>query len=226
MKFTERSYSGKMFRPRPEIHFSAENKLLIVATPWGVRSGAKKTVETIVDYYSSSQQDLEATSPFEKLSCLSPTANALRIATLLANDKLFREENKNEFQSGVELFAAAINAYDVSWLQVGHPNILLGRKGRGLIPLGSHVDLSLDVSGSHKVLAPLPSQMLGLDPTANITIGSLRPQPDDRILLISRSAMTENIYLLQSSNWTLEQVTKSLSENHTDLAFWLGLLSF
>ncbi len=225
MIFTERSYSGKIFRPRPEIYFSEDTRLLVVATPWGARSGAKKTVEIIVDYYTSSLQDMEATSPFEKLSCLSPVANSLRIATLLANDRLYREENKSEFTVGVELFIAAIDRYDIVFIQVGHPNILLARKGRGLIPLGSHMDLALDISGTNKVLAPLPSQMIGLDPNANMTIGSFRPQTNDQIILISRSAMADRIYLLSQNEWNLAGISKSLSENHPDLAFWTGLLS-
>ncbi len=225
MNFTERSYSGKTFRPRPEIHFSADTRLLVVATPWGSRSGAKKVVEIIVDYYSSSLQDLEATSPFEKLSCLSPVANSLRIATLLANDRLYREENKSEFTVGVELFVAAIDRHDIVFVQVGHPNILLARKGRGLIPLGSHMDLALDISGTNKVLSPLPSQMIGLDPSANLTIGSFRPQTNDQIIPISRSAMSDRVYLLSQHEWNLELISKSLSENHPDLAFWTGMLS-
>lgn len=225
MIFTERSYSGKIFRPRPEIHFSADTRLLVVATPWGARTGAKKSVEIIVDYYTSSLQDLEATSPFEKLSCLSPIANSLRIATLLANDRLYREENKNEFTVGVELFVAAIDRFDIVFIQVGHPNILLARLGRGLIPLGSHMDLALDISGTNKVLPPLPSQFIGLDPSANMTIGSFRPQANDQLILISRSAMADRIYLLSQHEWTLDGVAKSLSENHPDLAFWTGMLS-
>lgn len=225
MKFTERSYSGKIFRPRPEIHFSEDTRLLVVATPWGARTGAKKAVEIIVDYYTSSLQDLEATSPFEKLSCLSPVANSLRIATLLANDRLYREENKNEFTVGVELFIAAIDRYDIVFIQVGHPNILLARYGRGLIPLGSHIDLALDISGTNKVLPPLPSQFIGLDPNANMTIGSFRPQTNDQIILISRSAMSDRVYLLSQHDWTLEGVAKSLSENHSELAFWTGMLT-
>jgi hypothetical protein len=225
VQFVERSYGGKTFRPRPEIHFSADTRLLVVATPWGSRSGAKKVVEIIVDYYTSSLQDLEATSPFEKLSCLSPVANSLRIATLLANDRLYREENKSEFTVGVELFVAAIDRYDVVFVQVGHPNILLGRQGRGLIPLGSHMDLALDVSGTNKILSPLPSHMIGLDPSANMTIGSFRPQTNDQLVLISRSAMSDRVYLLSQSEWNLEVISRSLSENHPDLAFWAGLLS-
>ncbi len=224
MKFEERSYSGKIFRPRPEIYFSDETKLLIVATPWGTRSGAKKVIQIIVDFFTASTQDMEATSPFEKLSCLSSEANALRTAALIANDKIYREENKSEFVVGVELFAASIEKNDVVWLQVGHPNILLARQRRGLVPLGSHVDLSLDMSGGNRILPPLPSQLMGLDPTCNITIGSFRPQLNDILMFVSRSAMSERLYLLNQDEWNLAAVSRALAENHPDLAFWSGLL--
>ncbi|MDZ4660082.1 MAG: hypothetical protein SGJ18_00550 [Pseudomonadota bacterium] len=224
MKFQERSYSGKIFRPRPEIYFSDENRLLIVATPWGPRSAAKKVSQIILDYFSAAAQDMEATSPFEKLSCLSPIANNLRIATLLANDKIFREENKTEYTSGVELFAASIEKNDVVWLQVGHPNVLLARTGKGVIPLGSHVDLALDIAAGSKILPPLPSQLIGLDMSCNLTIGSFRPQINDKLILVSRSAMSDRIYLLSDKEWNLTSVSQSLAQNHPELAYWLGVL--
>lgn len=225
MNFQERSYGGKIFRPRPEVYFSDENRILIVATPWGPRTAAKKVSQIILDYFSSAAQDMEATSPFEKLSCLSPIANNLRIATLLANDKLYREENRTEYTSGVEIFAASLEKNDIVWLQVGHPNVMLARKGKGVIPLGSHVDLALDIAAGAKILAPLPSQLLGLDQSCNLTIGSFRPQLNDKLILVSRSAMSERIYLLSDKEWDLNSVSQSLAQNHPDLAYWLGVLS-
>lgn len=224
MRFEERSYSGKIFRPRPEVYFSEENRLLIVATPWGARSSAKKVVQIIVEYFTSALQDMEATSPFERLSCLSPLANNLRIGALLANDRLFREENKSEYVAGVELFAASLERNDIEWLQIGHPNVLLGKKGKGLIPLGSHVDLALDIASGTKSLSPLPSQLLGLDFTCNLIIGSFRPQTGDKLILVSRSAMTEKLYLLSEQEWSLNHMSQALAENHADLAFWSGVL--
>jgi len=224
MIFNERSYSGKIFRPRPEIFFSEEYRLLIAATPWGPRSSAKRVIEIIKDYYSLTLEDGDATNPFEKLSCLSPTANGLRVSTMLANEKLYRNENDAEYVTGVELFAAAIDEYEVAWIQIGHPNLLLARKTRGIFPLGSHVDLSLDLSQDKQVLSPLPSALLGLDPTCNLTIGSFRPQNGDRLILISRSALSENIYSLPETNWQIESISKILSKNDSELAYWLGIL--
>ncbi len=226
MKFEERSYSGKIFRPRPEVYFSEENRLLIIATPWGARSAAKKVVQIIVDYFTSALQDMEATSPFERLTCLSPLANNLRIGAMLANDRLFREENKSEYVAGVELFAASIEKNDVEWLQIGHPNVLLGRQGKGIIPLGSHVDLALDIARGSKTLSPMPSQLLGLDFTCNLIIGSFRPQNGDKLILVSRSAMTERLYLLNEQQWNLNVMSQALSENHGELAYWSGILQF
>ena len=134
LKFNERPYSGKTFRPRPEIHIDPESRTVIIATPWGPREAATKVIERMNDYLALARSDNEATSPFQKVSCLSDLANSLRIAALLANESLYRDENRIEYRAGVELFAGVFDAGEFSWLQSGNPQILLSRPGRSLLP--------------------------------------------------------------------------------------------
>src|SRR5688572_90445 len=130
MKITERSYGGKIFRPRPEIHLSPGGDLLIVATPWGPRSSAKKAIQVIQDHLQSARSDQEATSPFSHLTCLSPLANSLRAGIKLANDVIYSEDNKNEYISGVELFVFSRRGAEAVWAQVGFPAAYLDRLQR------------------------------------------------------------------------------------------------
>ncbi len=223
-KFESRPYSGSSFRPRPEVYADADTNLLLVATPWGARSSAKRVIDKILEYYTLAKGDREVTSPFERLTCLSTAANNLRTATLLANEMLYREDNRNEYRAGVELFGASFVDNEFVWLQVGQPQILLSREGERLMPLGGYVDLSLDLSEGKELLPALPNQLLGLDSTVNVSMNSFRAKPGDRIILMSHSSPPPLLYGLGRETLTLDHISRVLAKSDPDLAFWIGIL--
>jgi hypothetical protein len=216
LAFSERPFSGTTYRPRPEISIDADGKTLIVATPWGPREAARKVIDRMNDYLSLTKDDIEATSPFERLSCLSIHANRLRIATLLANESLFREENRNEYRSGVELFAGILEDDEFVFLQSGNPQILLSRAGKKPLPLGSQIDLSFDFSEGTDLLPGLPSQMLSLN--------SFRARPGDRIALISHSHLPDSVFALDSDDVTVDSLSRLMAGASPNHAFWVGVL--
>jgi hypothetical protein len=226
LTFEERPYSGRTFRPRPEIYLDPQSNFLIVATPWGTRSAARKVIERMTDYIALAREDREATSPFQRLSCLSTAANNLRVAALLANEALFRDDNKQEYRTGVELFAGLLDEGEFSWLQSGNPQLLLSRKDRTLLPLGSQVDLSFDLSPGRELLPALPSQLVGLDSTLNLNINSFRARQGDRLVLLSHSHLPEVLFTVEGGHATLDQLSRNLANVHPDHAFWLGILTF
>lgn len=224
MSLSERSYGGKRFRPRPEIHIEPDKRLVIVATPWGPRSAAKKCIQVIQDYFLSKQQDEEATSPFSRMTCLSPLANDLRVAVKLANDALYNEDNKNEYISAVEIFVAALTTEEVVWVQAGYPSVLLDRPQRNLLPLGSFQDLASEHSANRETLPPLPHKFLGLDPSSDFTVESIRPMPHDRMILLARSDLPPSIFQLPREKRSLNDLTSCLAESDAEMPFWLGVL--
>lgn len=224
-QFEERPYSGKSFRPTPEIYLDNQLKLLIVATPWGTRTCGKKTIDRMTEYLSLTIEDNEATSPFERLTCLSGKANNLRIATLLANEAIYREDNSGEYRSGVEIFAAIIDENELVWVQAGSPHILLCRGGRSLLPIGSNIDLAFDLSEKDDLLPPLPGQLLGLDTSINLNINSFRIRDGDRIVLLSYSHIPESVFQMKGTDLSLGSMARLLANYKPDLAFWLGLLN-
>jgi hypothetical protein len=221
MKILDRSYSGQNFRPRPEIHLEDNGQLLIVATPWGHRSGAKKVIECIRDFYLSARNDEEVTSPFQMLTCLSPAANNLRVAVMLANDQLYREDNKSEYVSGVELFVGSKVEREFVWTQIGYPQVYLKRQGRPLTCLGGSLDMSMNLSGVH-AMAPLPQNLLGLATTSNFSVQFFRPQNGDQLLLLSRSRVAPSIF--SQNALSLESLADQLVEEDPEMAFWTGLV--
>lgn len=225
LKFEERPYSGRTFRPRPEIHLDPQGKLLIVATPWGSRSSARKVIDRMTDFLALVREDREATSPFQRLSCLSSPANNLRIATLLANETLYRDDNQNEYRSGVELFAALVQDGEMSWIQCGNPHILLSRLERPLVPMGSQIDLAFDMSVGSDLLPALPSQLVGLDSSLNLNINSFRVRQGDRLVLLSHSHLPDVLFGADARAASLDKLSRSLASAHPDHAFWLGILT-
>jgi len=227
-KFSYRPYSGQEFRPTPEVHI--DEKVLIVATPWGQRDAAKKVIDRILGHLALCADDHEATTPFQRLSCLSPSANNLRIAALVANESLYREENSREYRLGVELFSMFLSEGDLVWLQIGQPQVLLARKSRRAIPLGGSMDLSFDLSENERLLPSLPHQLLGIETSVNLTINSFRPKDQDQIILLSHSQLPSEIFQGKShsnnhdNKLTLDEISRKLSENTPQLAFWLGLV--
>jgi hypothetical protein len=224
MSMQQRSYSGELFRPRPEIHVEPDGQLVIVATPWGPRSSATRAIEIIRDYFHSIQNDDETTSPFSRLTCLSPLANNLRIAVKLANDAICHEENKAELTSGIELFVMVRNHSEISWVQVGYPYLLLDRAHRPLSPLGSQQDLAVEYSKHKLTYPPLPSRILGVDMSSDFSVESFRPIANDRLILVARSSVPASIYGAPMAERSLESLSTILSNDDPGLPFWLGIL--
>ncbi len=225
LAFVDRPYAGSDSRPTPEVMLDTSVNTLIVAVPWGSRDASRKVIDRMLEYLSFASQDREATSPLPRLSCLSNAANNLRTAVMLANDMLYREDNSSEYRAGVELFAATLSQNELSWVQVGGPHILLGRGSQPLLPLGSSVDLALDLNLGNDRLPALPAQLLGLDSHVNLTINSFRARPKDNVVLLSHSRTPEMLFSWKSDAIVPDQIVRSLSKNDAHTAFWLGILS-
>lgn len=223
MGFEERSYSGKLLRPAPEVHIEDDGTFGIVATPWGARGTGRKAIDAIKDFVLSARQDNEATSPFQKLTCLSPMANNLRVAVMLANDMIYREDNKSEYTAGVELLAFSQANGELAFAQVGYPALYLARRNLPWIPLSVQVDLSTEMSEPPDVLPPLPQNLIGLHTTTNMNVSSFRTQPHDRLVLLSHSVASHPVFTNPFDQTTVEGVTETLSRRYPDLPFWLGV---
>ena len=225
MKFQHRSFRGDDCTiPSPEIYFEPQERLLIVATPWGNPKGARKVVESLADFYLSARTDREATSPFRRLEFLSPIANNLRIAGLIANERLYRESNKTEYTTGVEVFAAALFEKELAWLQVGQPHVFLKRQGQSLLPLSIQLNLASEIQAGQKPLPPLPKNMLGIAPEPNLHIQSFTPQAEDALVLLSREWVPHEMFTAGTHDPTMETLSRVIGR-FNETPFWLGYFS-
>ena len=222
MNIDSRSYGGKLFRPTPEV-FQREDGLLIIATSWGSKDSAKNFIRTINEYCSIHENDMEVTSPFGLLTSLSPLANRLRTALLVANDQLYSEENSDEYQSGVEVLAICRSGEELCLGQIGGPNVFIDRKNLNLIPLVSNLDLSIELCTNAKLPSPLPKDLAGIDRIVQINMKSIRIFEDDRLILLSRSYIPNAFYTLPKGRRTLNSISEALSKSDPICPFWLGV---
>lgn len=224
MKLQERSYSTKIIRPRPFIHQEEDGSLVVIATSWGQPEHGQRVLDEIVKYINAAKSDVEVTSPFEFLTCLTDEVNYLRISILIANDLLYRSENKREYFSGVEVLALLKRGQQLSWAQVGSPSLLIKRKGESLQPLSVGLDIASELQGGGTPLPPLPAQLLGLDPTCNIQCGHTRIGEEDQCVLYAGSSIAPGLWNSDGSLLDLSTVTNKLIQENPESPFWLGLI--
>lgn len=225
MEIIEQAYGGNIFRPSPEIHYEKSGDIIVIATPWGQRSCAKKAIDIIVDYFLSANTDMESTTPFEKDLSISAVANNLRTAALLANNEVLAEFNSDEYRGGCELLLASCSGNEFSFVQVGQPQVFWARKNFPLIPLAVGADLSLTLSPPNTQCPPIPRALLGLESTLNLTIQSYSVRADDRIILLSRSLTPPRFLSYDGDQVDLDQMVSSLVMQDENMPFWLGIVN-
>ncbi len=226
MKMVERSYNTEFFRPKPEILVEEGAGLLIIATPWGSRTGARRAIQAISDFFLMAQGDREVTSPFQWLTCLSKLANMLRTSVMLANDLIYQEDNRNEYTTGVEIFAGAKQGSEFSFVQLGHPQIFHCRKELPHLTAGSVTDLAFDYSKKNNLFSPLPNTLLGAYSTSSLNVRTLRVHQQDKLILLSHSFIPSTFYTLNPFVMTFEKRVTTLIQNQPNQPFWIGELSF
>lgn len=224
MKLQERSYSTRMLRPRPILHTEDDGSLIVVATTWGQPEHGQRAVDEVVKYVNAAKADVEVTSPFEFLACLPDEANYVRTALLIANDMLYRGENRMEYFSGVEILALFRRGNMLAWAQVGNPSIFAQRKSQRLQPLSVGLDLSRELNSESETLPPMPTQMLGVENSCSIQCGHTRLQEGEQVVLLASSVIAPSLLTRPSGNFSLSEITQKMIQENPEAPFWLGLI--
>lgn len=226
MRIQERSYSTKMLRPRPAIYAEQDGSLLVISTSWGNPEHAQRVNEDIAKYVQAAKADVEVTSPFEFLTCLSAEANYLRVAALISNEAFYRSDNKSEYVVGVETLVLLQQGSKVAYTQVGSPHLLIQKNEGGVAPVAVSYETSLELSSSEEsALPPLPQTLLGVDRGLNLRSGDFRIDSGDRLVLYAGSLWPESLWSL-STQADLQKITQKFVQKNPESPFWLGLVDF
>jgi hypothetical protein len=223
MQLTERSYGGKLFRPRPEIFVSEDKSFLVIATPWGSRRMAQLFIEKIGAEMQNTTADPDLTVVASSVDFLNDKENSLRRALLAAHEDMREEFNSESLSSGLEIFCLLRHQKKVSWYQLGAPFVSILRDHLA-VPLHNPLDLSFDHS-QQTTLAPLPRQLFGISQQIHIEHGSFLQKPNDRLLLIARSFVPSEVVSLRPEEVSLDHVTELLAKDNAEQPFWLALVN-
>ncbi len=227
MKLDQRCFSGKIFRPQPEILIDESLQMFAIATPWGPADQTKKVLGFLAQNYESFSADEEKTSVYSKLESLSDEENSLRSLTLACNEWIFNELNGGKAHNfGYELLVGAFKNGKLIFIQAGHPFIYLDRPDIPLQALGHVLDFSALFSQEGVRLPPLPSTLMGLHPDTHFSVFSFPVLSEDRLLFISRDFAQSSLLDIPRPQRNLSHLASVLAEESGESPFWLGILSF
>lgn len=227
MKLEHRCFSGKNFRPEPEVLVNEELQMFAIVTPWGPTFQTKQVLEFLVQNYEKFSADKEKTSIYSKLQSLSEEENVLRSLLLSCNEWIFNEQNRGkEYSFGYELVCGNFKNGKLIFLQAGHPFIYLDRPEISLQSLGHVLDFSGLFSVEGRRLPPLPSTLMGVHPDTHFSVFSFPVAQEDRLIFVSRDFVPGSILETPRQNRTLDHFSSVLTEENEESPFWLGILSF
>lgn len=175
MKLTTRSAFTKLQFAPTNIYQLLNNQLIIVVRSWGSSEYNQKLVDEITHYLSTTQADIEVTTPFDYQESLSSLANRTRVAMLLAHDLFYKTDNKNEYVVGFESLVLFRSKSEVAWASVGRFSVakVQDRKFNYLNRCGTDLDIE----------TLLPAELMGLEKDINVHCGSMAFLPDTQIVV-------------------------------------------
>lgn len=189
MKFKIRSGSSGPRLANTNLVSLLDGELLIILRSWGSSEYNQKFIDEIQHYISSTEADVEVTTPFDYQENLSSLANRTRIAILLAHDRFTKNENKNEYLVGFEVTVLFHSKNELAWSSVGRFTIdkFVDEQICTLMSNGSDLDT--------EVL--LPVQLVGLEKSIDISSGSM--VFNDKTVFVISSLFRSKLQQFQSS---------------------------
>lgn len=217
MKLISRSaHHGPRMAPTQVFHL-LDNQLLVLLRPWGSSDYNQKFLDEIAHYLSSTQADLEVTTPFDYQENLSALANRTRVALLLAHDLFYKHENKSEYSVGFEAMVLFTQRNELAWSTVGRfalDKVTGGPDAAGAPGAVNHL-LQSGSDLDHEIL--LPAQLIGLEREIDIVSGSL--VFDERTRLVVSSVFGCELQIRP------EESSEALVDAAGGGAYWFAVVS-
>ena len=188
-----------------------DNQLLLILRAWGSAEHNQKFVDEVLHYLSSTQADLDLTTPFDYQENLSELANRTRVSLLLAHDYFYRNENKNEYLVGFEATALFKSKGEVAWSSVGRFGVgkIEDNSVRFFFNNGSDLD--------NECLFPV--QLIGIEREIDISSGSMKLETDDRVIVVSNF---KNEIIINDGSTTAQS---SVDIKKADGACWFSVIT-
>lgn len=177
MKISSRSANHDCQLPSTQVYQLLNNQLTVFLRTWGTSEYNQKVIDEITHYLSTTQADIEVTTPFDYLESLSSLANRTRVSLLLAHDLLYKTDNRNEYLVGFECLVLFKNKREIAWSGVGRFTIskIQNERLNTIFSLGADLD--------EEVL--LPVQLMGLEKEITVISGSISAGEDTKLVVAS-----------------------------------------
>jgi hypothetical protein len=198
MNVQTRSASLHHQLPATQTYQLLNNQLTVFLRPWGSTEFNQKVVDEITHYLSTTQADIEVTTPFDYLESLSSLANRTRVAVLLAHDLMYKTDNRSEYVVGFELMVLFTSRKELAWASVGRFSLskLMHERLNPVIATGTDLD--------SEVL--LPVQLIGLEKEISVNAGSIAFDSSAKLAVTSSYNCDFKVADLTSDSHLLEAV--------------------
>lgn len=177
MKFVSRSVQSETRLGQTNILKLLDDQLILILRSWGSSDYNQKFIDEVSHYLSSTQADLEVTTPFDYQENLSSLANRTRVSLLLVHDLFYKSENKNEYSVGFEATILFKSKNELAWSSVGRFAIdkVTPYTLNTYLKNGSDLDIE----------TLLPVQLIGVEREIDITSGSIAISENSKIVVSS-----------------------------------------
>ena len=220
MKLSTFGYRGNFVFSQPIQISNADENLLVLATPYGDHELIQDALDKMVNEFEGLIADPDSTSPYSKLTCLTPTENLLYTTTQFLNDYISSNHNQDSLDIGCDLCMLYKKDNRVYLSQIGWPLIVLHHENIN-VPISSDY-ASYPSSKDSGVF--IPSYLLGLESSVNVKIQSFSVNSDSKILILKSNENPDGLLTLYPTN--LESVAKTFVGVDPNQGFWLGEVSF
>lgn len=186
MQAKAQAASGRQKMPNTQVVSLMNDRLLIIIRSWNGPEINQKVIDEISHYVSAAEADLEVTSPFEYSENLTPYANKVKVALLLANDAVYHTDNREVYQHGAEVAIFFHKNNEIAWASIGRFSIS-ALKAEQILKI-------YDSGGRFDDEILLPVDLIGLHRNPEVNAGSISVKKLDTLEIKSVFGQHESVW--------------------------------
>jgi hypothetical protein len=219
MIFESFGYKGHFVFTQPLTFQNQNEDLLIIATPYGDSGSLENALSEFLNEFEGQSEDLDSTSPYPKLTCLSSEENLLFTSVQFLNDFIYSNHNKQNFNLACDFFCVYKKNKSLFTTQIGWPITLL-HSNNTTHPLTAEYSFA----PKNKQTAPfIPSGLLGLESSINVKIQQITVEDNAEILLLKSNESPDTLMTTYPN--TLDSIANVYASENPEQGFWLGKIS-
>lgn len=220
MNFESFGYRGHFVFTTPMIFQNQSESLLIIATPYGESADLENSLGEFLNEFEGQSEDLDATSPYPKLTCLSSEENLLFTSVQFLNDHIYSNHNRDTFNLACDFFCVYKKGRNLYTAQIGWPLSILHKDNKNRPLTSEYSFMPKDQSSAPYI----PTALLGLETSVNVKIQHIDVDEKSEILILKSNDSPDSLLSLYPS--PLDSIANVFASENPEQGFWLGKISF